>query len=120
MLSCRNRKCHSDRPAARTSKRCSNPFEGAPISSIAGSPSAASDPRRAFESLAGSPGLLPPGLDVIALADLVALDDIGGLYLVPALGINLAILDTVAGVLIDLMEADLPALRRSRKEGDRT
>src|SRR5713226_8943727 len=58
--------------------------------------------------------------DVLALADLVAFDDVGGLDLVPALGINLAILDTVAGVLIDLMEADLLALRRSRKEGNRT
>src|SRR5947209_4330178 len=57
--SCRNRKRHSERPAARTSKRYSDAFERAQISAIAGSPSAPGDSRRAFESLASPSRLLP-------------------------------------------------------------
>src|SRR6266404_2278672 len=58
--------------------------------------------------------------DVLALTDLIALDDIGGLDLVPALGIDLAILYSMASVLVDLMEADFLPLRGCRKQSNRT
>ena len=63
MRSCCNREHHSERPAVRTSRRCSDTFERAATSGITGSPSASGNPRRAVESLrlAGLSRLLPPG-----------------------------------------------------------
>ena len=58
-------------------------------------------------------------LEVLALADLVALDDVGRLDLVAGVGIDLAILDAMAGVLVELVEADLFALAGRGKERDR-
>jgi len=58
-------------------------------------------------------------LDVFPLADLVALDDVGGIDLVPGFGIHLAVLDAMTGLLVELMEADLFTLRCRRKERDR-
>jgi hypothetical protein len=43
---------------------------------------------------------------VLALADLVALDDVFGGHFVAAVCVYLAILDAVTGLLVDLMEAD--------------
>src|SRR5208337_2032089 len=59
-------------------------------------------------------------LDILALADLVALDDVGGLNLVPALGIDLAVLDAVAGVLIELMELSRSDVAGNRAIGHET
>src|SRR5262249_57180115 len=58
-----NRQHYSERPAIRTSRRCSDTFERAATSGITGSPSASGNPRRAVESLrlAGLSRLLPPG-----------------------------------------------------------
>jgi hypothetical protein len=57
-------------------------------------------------------------LDVLALPNFVPLDDVFGLDFIATLGIDLAVLDAVAGVLVDLMEADLLALwRGSSKHG---
>jgi hypothetical protein len=53
-------------------------------------------------------------LDVLALADLVALDDLLGTDLVAGLGVDLSVLDPVAGVLVDLVEADLFSLAACR------
>src|ERR1700746_443827 len=58
-------------------------------------------------------------LNVLAIADLIALDDVGGLDLLPALGIDLAVFDPMPGFLVDLMEADPLALRRGGKKSDR-
>src|SRR3954469_25558942 len=46
-------------------------------------------------------------LDIFALADLVALNNVSRLDFISALGIDLAVLDRVAGVLIELVETDL-------------
>ena len=51
--------------------------------------------------------LLRVELEILALADLVALDDVGGFDLVAAVGIDLAIFDAMAGVLVELVKADL-------------
>ena len=58
--------------------------------------------------------------DIVALADFVALDDICGIDLVAAFRIDLTVLDAIASFLIELMEADLLALRRGRKQSNRT
>ena len=64
--------------------------------------------------------LLGSQFEVFALADLVALDDVGGFHLLAALGVDLAVFDAVAGILVELMEADLLALGGRRIQGDRT
>jgi hypothetical protein len=46
-------------------------------------------------------------LDVLALGDLVALDDVFVRNLIAALGIDLAIPDPVSGLPIELVKADL-------------
>lgn len=58
-------------------------------------------------------------LEVLTLAHLIAFDDVGGLHLVAALCVDLLIFDSMAGVLVDLMEADLFTLARSREKRDR-
>ena len=63
--------------------------------------------------------LLGVDLDVLALADLVPLDDVGRLDLVPGLRVNPTEFDAVARALVELMEADLLALRRGGKESNR-
>src|SRR5262249_41918832 len=62
------------------------------------------------------------GLDlkVLALADLVALYDLLGVDLVAGFGVDLPVLDPVAGVLVDLVKADLLSLAARRKKGDGT
>ena len=50
--------------------------------------------------------LLRLDLDVLALPDFVALDDFVGLDWFLGLGVDLQVLDAVARVLVDLMEAD--------------
>src|ERR1700730_9059600 len=64
--------------------------------------------------------LLGIKLDVIALADLVAFNDVGGLDLIPVLGIDLAVHDAVPSLLVELMEADLLALGGGGKQCNRT
>jgi len=59
-------------------------------------------------------------LDIVALADLVSFDDIRRIDFVAALGIYLAVFDAVPGLLVELMEADLLALRSGRKESNWT
>src|ERR1700730_10537510 len=51
--------------------------------------------------------LLGIKLDILALADFVALDDICGIDLVAAFRIDLTVLDAIASLLIELVEADL-------------
>jgi hypothetical protein len=52
--------------------------------------------------------------------DLVALDNVLVRHFLAGLGIDIGVLDAMAGVLVDLVEGDLLALRRRRKEPDRT
>src|SRR5262249_19701174 len=59
-------------------------------------------------------------LDVIALADLVSLDDVVRFDLASGFGIYFFVLDPVAGLLMDLVKADLFALRGGGKQRDRT
>ena len=49
-------------------------------------------------------------IDVLAFADFVAFDDISGLDFIAGLSIDLAIFNAIAGVLVDLMKADLFSL----------
>jgi hypothetical protein len=65
-------------------------------------------------------------LEVFALADLVALDDVRRFDFIAGVGVDLAIFDlaifdAMAGVLVELVEADLFALagRRKKREGTR-
>jgi hypothetical protein len=58
--------------------------------------------------------------DVLPLADLIAFDDLGGIDLIAGFGIDLLVLDPIAGLFVDLMEADLLPLGGRRIEGDRT
>jgi hypothetical protein len=51
--------------------------------------------------------LLGVKLQVFALPDFIALDDVGGVDLVTALRVDLPVLDAVAGILVELMETDL-------------
>jgi hypothetical protein len=60
--------------------------------------------------------LLGLHLDVFALGDFIALDDIADLDLVAAFGVDLAIFDAMARVLVELMEADLLAFRAGGEE----
>jgi hypothetical protein len=46
----------------------------------------------------------------LPFADLVAFDDVGSLDFISGLGIDLAVLDAIAGVFVDLMEADFFSL----------
>jgi len=48
--------------------------------------------------------------DVFALADLVTLNDVARLDFVARIRIDLAVLDPIAGVLVELMEADFLSL----------
>src|SRR6202048_1975644 len=64
--------------------------------------------------------LLGIKFDIVVLADFVALDDICGIDLVAAFRIDLTVLDAMASLLIELVEADLLALRGSRKQRDGT
>jgi hypothetical protein len=45
-------------------------------------------------------------LDVLALAHLISLHDLGRIDFIIGLGIHLAVLDAIAGILVDLVEAD--------------
>ena len=58
-------------------------------------------------------------LDVFALTDFVAFDDVVRANLAAGLGVNLRVLDPVAGLLVQLMETDLLAFRTRRKQRDR-
>ena len=49
-------------------------------------------------------------LNVLTFADFVALDDVGGINLLSGFGIYLAVFDTVAGALVDLIKADFLSL----------
>jgi hypothetical protein len=51
--------------------------------------------------------LLGIKLDIFTLSDLIALDDICRIHLIGRFGIDLAVLDTVAGFLIELNERNL-------------
>jgi hypothetical protein len=55
---------------------------------------------------------------IFALANLVPLDDVSGFEFIATFRINLAIFDAVTSVLVEVMEADLLAFRRGRKQGD--
>src|SRR5262245_34029211 len=59
-------------------------------------------------------------LDVLALADFVAFDDVRGFHFIFVAGINLTIFDPTAGLLVDLMETDLLPLAARRIKGDGT
>src|SRR5262249_16565401 len=64
--------------------------------------------------------LLGVELDICAFADLVALDDLLRIDFLAGLCIDLAILDAVSGILVDLMKADFLALRCGWEQGNRT
>jgi hypothetical protein len=59
-------------------------------------------------------------LQVFALADFVALDDVGGLDFVARLGVHLPIFDAIARLLVDLMKADFLSLTARWIKRDRT
>src|SRR6266481_3147265 len=59
-------------------------------------------------------------LDVFALADFVAFDDVGRVDFLLGLRVHFAVSDAVAGVLVDLMKPDFFALAARGKEWDRT
>src|SRR5262245_24635111 len=50
-------------------------------------------------------------LEVLVLTDLVAFDDVIGVHFFFAVGIDLAVFDPMAGLFVDLMEADFFAPR---------
>src|SRR4029077_19294158 len=54
-------------------------------------------------------------VDILTLADLVALDDLSRIDLLSGLGVHLPVFDAVAGILVDLMEADFFASRSGWK-----
>ena len=58
-------------------------------------------------------------LDVGVGIDLVALHDVIGSDFLAGVGIDLGVFDAVAGLAVDLIEADLFAIRRRRIKGDR-
>src|SRR5262249_55892100 len=64
--------------------------------------------------------LLGLELDILALADFVAFDDVGRVDILLGLRVHFAVFDAVAGVLIDLMKADFFALAARGKQRDRT
>src|SRR5579862_10052218 len=59
--------------------------------------------------------------DVIALADLVALDDVRGLHVLAGFSVDLAVADAIAGVAIELVKTDLlaPGRRGEQRDGAR-
>ena len=59
-------------------------------------------------------------LDVSALADFIAFDDVGRVDLVSGLGIDLSVFDTIARLFIDLVEADLFSFAARGEECNRT
>jgi hypothetical protein len=59
-------------------------------------------------------------LDLLAFADLIALDDVARINLVAGLGVHLAVFDAVAGLLVDLMEADFLSFAARGKQCNRT
>src|SRR6516165_8789252 len=59
-------------------------------------------------------------LEILALGDLVAFDDVGTLHIVPGYGIDFPVADAIAGIFIELVEADLFPLGRSWKQRDGT
>src|SRR5262249_52694883 len=58
-------------------------------------------------------------LDVFALSDLIAFEDVSAIHLVPGFGVNLPVEDAIAGLLVELVEANLFALGRRREQCDR-
>src|ERR1700730_16444892 len=64
--------------------------------------------------------LLGIKLNIVALANFIALNDICRIHLIGRFGIDLTVLDTVAGFLVELMEADLLALGGDRKQSNWT
>jgi hypothetical protein len=64
--------------------------------------------------------LLGIKLDVVAFANLIALDNVCRIDLISGLRIDLAVLDAMPCILIELMEADLLAFRCGRKQRNRT
>src|ERR1700730_9060142 len=64
--------------------------------------------------------LLGIKLDIFTLSDLIALDDICRIHFIRRFCIHLAVLDTVASFLVELMEADLLALGGGWKQSNRT
>ena len=59
-------------------------------------------------------------LDIIALGNLIAFDDVSTLHIVPGYGIDFPVADAIAGLFVELVKADLFALRGSRKQRDGT
>jgi hypothetical protein len=59
-------------------------------------------------------------LNIVAFGDLLAFDDVGTLRIVPGYGIDFPVADAIAGLFIELVEADLFPLGRSRKQRDGT
>jgi len=57
-------------------------------------------------------------LKVFTLANLVTLDDVRGFDFIAGVGIDLAILDAMADVFVELVEADLLALAGRGKKRD--
>jgi hypothetical protein len=64
--------------------------------------------------------LLGIELDIVALADLVPLDDVSGIYFIAGFRIDLAVLNAVASLLVQLMETDLLTVRCGRKQSNWT
>jgi hypothetical protein len=58
-------------------------------------------------------------LDILALGDLVAFDDVSTLHIVPSYRINFSVADAITGLLVKLVETDLFPLRRRWEQCDR-
>jgi hypothetical protein len=54
-------------------------------------------------------------LDIFALSDLVAFDDLAIIHLITGFSIDLSVADAIAGIFVELVEADLLPLRGSWK-----
>jgi hypothetical protein len=58
-------------------------------------------------------------VDIFAFSELIAFDDVGLLDVIAGFGIDLTITDAIAGLFVELMEADFFALGCRRVERDR-
>jgi hypothetical protein len=56
-------------------------------------------------------------LDIFTLGDLVAFDDLATIHLIAGFSIDLSVADAMAGLFVELVEADLPPLGSSWARG---
>jgi hypothetical protein len=57
-------------------------------------------------------------LDILALGDLVAFNDVATIHLITGFGVDFPVAEAIAGLFIELMEADLFSLGSRRKQRD--